>query len=144
MPVNSSRFSLEQLSELSGVAARTIRFYIQMELLPRPNGARRGAYYDERHLELLLRIRHLTEEGLSLEAVRRALSPEKSSSEDGSRAGAVSTRLHMTIAPGLEVVVDPLRAPLSKAALRRFAEGVEVAYISAEKKVSDKAQRNPS
>ncbi len=125
MENSTSRFTFEQLSELSGVAPRTIRFYIQMELVPRPNGNRRGAWYDDRHLETLLRIRHLTEKGLSLEAVRRALAPSESSAGDTeAEAPVVSTRTHIRLAPGLELVLDPMRAPLSPAALRRLAANV--------------------
>ena len=122
MENSTSRFTFEQLSELSGVAPRTIRFYIQMELVPRPNGSRRGAWYDDRHLETLLRIRRLTEKGLSLEAVRRALAPGEGDAEP--EAPVVSTRTHIRLAPGLELVLDPMRAPLSPAALRRLAADV--------------------
>lgn len=74
MESSTSRFTFEPLPQLSGVAPRTIRLYIQMALMPRPNDNRRGAWYDDRHLETILRIRHLTEKGLSLEAIRRTLS----------------------------------------------------------------------
>lgn len=70
MTASESRFSRTQLSELSGVSPRNIRFYIQLGLVDRPVGERRSAYYNDRHLERLLRIKHLTQEGLSLEAVR--------------------------------------------------------------------------
>ncbi len=124
METAASRFSFDQLAQLSGVAPRTIRFYIQMELVPRPNGSRRGAWYDDRHLETLLRIRHLTEKGLSLEAVRRTLAPSEDKGNDEAEAPVISTRTHIRLAPGLELVLDPMRAPLSPAALRRLAADV--------------------
>ena len=131
MENSTSRFTFEQLSELSGVAPRTIRFYIQMELVPRPNGSRRGAWYDDRHLETLLRIRRLTEKGLSLEAVRRALAPGEGQDDAEPEAPVVSTRTHIRLAPGLELVLDPMRAPLSPAALRRLAADVIVDFKKA-------------
>ena len=70
MTASESRFCLTQLSELSGVSPRNIRFYIQLGLVGRPVGERCSAYYNDRHLERLLRIKHLTQEGLSLEVVR--------------------------------------------------------------------------
>ena len=130
----SSRFTLEQLSELSQLPARTIRFYIQMELVPRPNGSRRGAWYDERHLSALLRIRSLTQKGLSLEAVRRALLPgeDERLADEEAAAPTVTTRTHVRVAPGLELVLDPLRAPLSPPALRRFIAAASAAFQEAQ------------
>ncbi len=139
METAASRFSFDQLAQLSGVAPRTIRFYIQMELMPRPNGNRRGAWYDDRHLETLLRIRRLTEKGLSLEAVRRALSPAADEAEADREAAspAISTRTHLRLAPGLELVLDPMRAPLSPAALRRFAQDALEAFRRAQNDSDD-------
>ena len=139
MATAASRFSFDQLAQLSGVAPRTIRFYIQMELVPRPNGSRRGAWYDDRHLETLLRIRRLTEKGLSLEAVRRALSPAADEAEADREAAspAISTRTHLRLAPGLELVLEPMRAPLSPAALRRFAQDALEAFRRAQNDSDD-------
>lgn len=130
-----SRFTLEQLAQLSKVVPRTIRFYIQMGLVRRPNGTCRGAWYDAEHLETLLRIRRLSEKGLSLEAVRRALVPESTESAAAQKhdAPTITTRTHMNIADGLEIVLDPLRAPLSPEAMRRFVAAVTQAYRCAEK-----------
>lgn len=53
-------FSLEQLADLSGETARTIRFWIQNGLLPPARGGGRGAYYDQEHLDrlgFLVRVR---------------------------------------------------------------------------------------
>ena len=50
------KFSLEELSELTGISRRTIRFYIQKGLMNGPEGEKRGAYYTTEHLEDLLRI----------------------------------------------------------------------------------------
>ncbi len=138
-PASTSRFSFDQLAQLSGVAPRTIRFYIQMELVPRPNGSRRGAWYDDRHLETLLRIRRLTEKGLSLEAVRRALTPgaDEAEATREEAAPAISTRTHLRLAPGLELVIDPMRAPLSPAALRRFAKEAAEAFHRAQNDSDD-------
>ena len=55
------KFSLEELSELTGISRRTIRFYIQKGLMNGPEGEKRGAYYTTEHLEDLLRIKRMTE-----------------------------------------------------------------------------------
>lgn len=129
-----SHFSIEQLAQLSGLSPRTIRFYIQMELVARPNGNKRGAWYDERHLQTLLRIKHLCEQGLSLDAVRTALTRD-SKAEDpkvvDKRRSSITTRTHIELHSGIELVIDPIRAPMSPKALRRFAVLVDKAYETA-------------
>lgn len=69
-PSIEPRLSLDQLATLAGVSARTVRYYIQQGLVSRPEGAKRGAYYVQRHVEQLLLIQRWTQAGLSLERVR--------------------------------------------------------------------------
>ena len=62
-------FSIEDLSRITGLTRRTIRYYIQQGRLAHPVGERRAAHYLASHLETLLRIRRLADEGFSLEAI---------------------------------------------------------------------------
>lgn len=134
-----SRFTLDQLAQLSHVVPRTIRFYIQMGLVRRPNGNCRGAWYDDEHLETLLRIRRLSEKGLSLEAIRRTLGAvEKETQLPEHGIPTITTRTHLRVTDGVEIVLDPLRAPLSPEALRRFVAAVMKAYHCAEEYDSDR------
>src|SRR5690242_2008341 len=50
------QFTLDELATLTGTPVRTIRFYIQQGLVPRPEGVARGAHYGPTHLEALLSI----------------------------------------------------------------------------------------
>ena len=65
------KFSLEELSELTGISRRTIRFYIQRGLMNGPEGEKRGAFYTTEHLEDLLRIKRMTEKHIPLNEIRR-------------------------------------------------------------------------
>ncbi len=65
------RLTMEELSRLSGYPRRTIRFYIQQELIPPPIGAGLGAYYTAEHLQGLNRIRDLRAQGLRLDEIRQ-------------------------------------------------------------------------
>ncbi len=65
--------SIEELEERTGVATRTIRFYIAEGLLPGPGSRGKGALYREDHLLRLQLIRQLTEQRLPLADVRRRL-----------------------------------------------------------------------
>ena len=64
-------FSLADMSEQTGVARRTIRYYIARGLLPGPLRVGRGAAYDERHLERLREIQRLKTTGYSLAEIGR-------------------------------------------------------------------------
>lgn len=67
--------SIDELAELGGVNRRTVRYYVQRGLLPPPLGVGRGSHWTRAHLEVLLRIKALQQEGASLEAVARLLDP---------------------------------------------------------------------
>jgi DNA-binding transcriptional MerR regulator len=58
--------SLADLAEKSGVPARTIRYYISLNLLEGPEQGGRGARYTAAHLERLNEIGKLQRRGLSL------------------------------------------------------------------------------
>jgi DNA-binding transcriptional MerR regulator len=63
---------LNDLCQLGGVTARTIRYYVQQGLLPSP-GLGAGARYSEGHLARLRLIRRLQSEHLPLAEIRRRL-----------------------------------------------------------------------
>ncbi len=121
------KLSLHQLSERSGVPARTIRYYIQRGLLPPPTGEKRGAHYGEAHLADLLRIRHWQESGLSLDAVGDLLRARGEAPLPSLRAGAVEVRSHLAVADGVELVVAPDRCRLTQAQLRQLFHAVQQA-----------------
>jgi len=58
--------TLVELAEVSGVPARTIRFYIARGLLPPPLVGGRSACYGEEHLKELDRIKTLQGQGQTL------------------------------------------------------------------------------
>lgn len=65
--------TLAELSESSGIPARTIRFYIARGLLAGPVKAGRGAVYTGEHVARLDRIRQLQTEGLTLVEIAATL-----------------------------------------------------------------------
>ena len=122
------KLTLSQLSEQADVPERTIRFYIQKGLLPRPEGEKRGAFYTTEHLAPLLRIRGWQEAGLSLDAIADLLSARKEAPLSPARAGSIEVRSHLIVADGLELVVAPERARLSPSQLRQLYRSVQAAY----------------
>lgn len=66
--------TLAELSDASGVPARTIRFYIARGLLDGPVKAGRGAVYTSEHLARLEKIKGLQAEGRMLAEIAHDLS----------------------------------------------------------------------
>jgi len=66
-------YTIGELAELAGVSRRTVRYYVQRKLLPTPLGRGRGGHYDDAHLQRLLRIRTLQEQGRTLDAIAARL-----------------------------------------------------------------------
>ncbi|HMN56323.1 MAG TPA: helix-turn-helix domain-containing protein [Ottowia sp.] len=119
------RYTLDQLESLTGLPRRTLRYYMQIGLVDRPIGETRAAYYTDRHLEQFLRVRRLSEEGVSLERIRNLMAGGDSPVPLApARPGAVRVLSHVHVAPGLELQVDPEQARLSPAQLRHFVQEV--------------------
>ena len=128
-PSTPSRYSIHDLATLASVPTRTVRFYIAQGLLDRPFGAKRGAWYEDRHLQQLLLIRRWTDAGLSLDRVRelQAGSPEEAPPRPV-KPGMVEVWSRVTLADGLEVQLEPGRAGMTPEQVRAFIQGVTEAY----------------
>jgi len=66
-------YSLNELSDLTGVSTRTVRYYIQQGLLPAAPRSGPGARYPEETLPRLRFIRTCQEDGLALAHIRERL-----------------------------------------------------------------------
>ncbi|MDZ7677527.1 MAG: MerR family transcriptional regulator [Acidimicrobiales bacterium] len=70
---DSPEYGLTELSTLSGVSARTIRYYQSIDVLPRPDRRGRQAVYGDDHLDRLRLIAELQDRGLTLGAISQFL-----------------------------------------------------------------------
>jgi DNA-binding transcriptional MerR regulator len=70
--VTATRYSIDELASLGGVSRRTVRYYVQENLIPAPLGLGRGRHYTPEHLQQLLRVKALQESGRTLDEIRRA------------------------------------------------------------------------
>ena len=102
------RYAIGDLAELGGVSRRTVRYYVQENLLPAPLGVGRGNHYDQTHLDRLLQVKALQEAGRTLDEIRRVLDARPSRRGDS-----------VSLAPA---------EPVSRAIWRRLvlADGVEL------------------
>ena len=112
--VKTRDYGIAELAELGGVSRRTVRYYVQEGLLPAPLGVGRGRHYGPAHLEQLLRVKALQEEGRSLTDIRAILAGKR----DGHAASLVpsapsrSPWTRLELAPGVELhVAGGVRIP---------------------------------
>ena len=118
---STAQYTLDELCALADLPRRTVRYYIQVGLVDRPEGETRAARYSARQLEQLLLIRKWSEAGVSLERIRELLHGASAPVPPRPRApGAVEVCSHLNIADGVELVVEPARAGLKPEELRRF------------------------
>ncbi len=129
------QYSLETICALTSIPRRTIRFYIQKGLVPRPEGAKKGSYYTERHLEVLLAIKRWQQAGLSLARIEELLAEQADPETLGvlpprarKSAGSVGVWSHIHIADGVELQVQPHQAGLSPEQIRKLFQHVVSAY----------------
>jgi DNA-binding transcriptional MerR regulator len=120
------RYAIGELATLGGVSRRTVRYYVQEGLIPPPLGLGRGNHYTPEHLEQLLRVKAMQENGRSLVDIRRApgqLSNRRSRAES-TREELLPRSLwrRLTVIPGVELHVrSTVRLP-PPARLRELAE----------------------
>jgi DNA-binding transcriptional MerR regulator len=123
-------FSLDELCTLANTPKRTVRFYIQQQLVDRPIGEKRAAHYTPRHLEQLLSIRKWQDAGLSLDRISEILKePESGDLPPPKRqVGVPEVWSHMVISDGLELHVNSSQVGLSPEALRQLLQEVMQSY----------------
>ena len=129
MSNDGDRIAIDELCALVDLPRRTVRYYIQEGLVDRPAGAKRGAYYTRRHVEQLMTVRTWQRAGLSLERIRELVSgagetPSPLPPPRARRPGDVTLRTHVTLAPGVELVIDPQEAGLGAEAVRSIVRRV--------------------
>ena len=123
------KLSIDQVAALVGLTTRTVRYYLQEGLISRPEGAKRGAYYLQRHVEELLRLRRWADAGLSLDRIRELRAGATDEPPPRAlRAGSVEMWSRVTLADGLEVQIEPGRAGLTPEQVRAFVREVTAAY----------------
>ncbi len=123
-------FTLDELCSLTETSKRTVRFYMQTGLVSRPIGLKRAAHYTETHLEQLLFINKWQKSGLSLERIGELLA-QQAQPEDllpRKKSGNIEVWSHLTIAPGLELHIEPHQAALDSEQVRQLFKSVMSIY----------------
>ena len=122
-------YPLADLCVLADLPPRTVRYYVQIGLVDRPEGETRAARYGATQREQLLLIKKWTAAGLSLDRIRELLRGEQAPVPPRARAiGSVEVRSHLMVADGVDVVIEPGRAGLSPEQVRQFIKGVMAVF----------------
>jgi DNA-binding transcriptional MerR regulator len=133
-------YNLDDLCTLTDITKRTVRYYVQVGLVDRPEGETRAARYGPKHLEQLLLIKKWTAAGVSLDRIRELLQGEAAPVPSRPRAaGSVEVCSHLIVTDGIEVVIEPGRAGLTPEQVRSFVKGVMAAYSQAISGDADRA-----
>lgn len=118
-------YQLSELCALVDLPIRTVRYYVQQGLVDRPAGETRAARYGTIQLEQLKQIKKWTTTGLSLERIRELLKGEDPHvPERGRRRGTLEVVSRLTVADGVELVIEPSRAGLTPQQVRSFSQEV--------------------
>ncbi len=115
----SKTFSLDELCTLTDLPKRTVRYYMQMGLVDRPIGETRAAHYLTAHLDQLLKVKQLTDAGISLERIAEIQNGEELPVPAKPRKpGDIQVKSHIYVAPGIELQISPEEADMSPEQIR--------------------------
>jgi DNA-binding transcriptional MerR regulator len=119
-------YSIQELANLAGVSRRTVRYYVQRGLLQTPLGTGRGRHYTQAHLERLVEIRTLQEQGVSLSEIRDG---DDSAEQKTSTAPSVSpvpqsVWLRLELTEGVELHLKGDKAALPPKQRERLIKAV--------------------
>ena len=118
-------FSLDDLCTLTDLPKRTVRYYMQMGLVDRPIGETRAAHYLTAHLDQLLKVKQLTDAGISLERIAEIQNGEELPvPAKPKKPGDIQVRSHIHVAPGIELQISPEEADMSPEQIRALVKAV--------------------
>lgn len=119
-----TRYSLTELSEITNLSPRTIRFYMSKLLVDKPLGARKTAYYTDTHLKQLLTVIDCQKEGMSLEDIANRQINGEVPQTPKIKPGEVQVMHRIHIAEGVELNVDLIKTQLSQTQIRQLSDEV--------------------
>lgn len=100
------KYTIEEISILTGFSRRTIRYYIQKNIIGPPSGRGRGGFYYDSHLSDLLKIRSLQKKGLNLSFIKDVLKGTERLIKTDTQIYARDLRVRYKIIPGFEINIS--------------------------------------
>jgi len=96
------KYTIEELGELTGYTRRTIRYYVQENLIDPPAGRGRGGFYYDSHIQQLLQIKSFQEKGIGIAAMVSLMKKEAVEPVLPSR----EVMIRYEIVPGIEINIS--------------------------------------
>ncbi len=140
-------YGFDELCTLVELPPRTVRYYIQLGLVDRPDGQNRGARYAARHVEQLLTIKKWQAAGLSLERIGELLQGDENllPPPRPKAPGTIEVWSRLQVAPGIELQIEAGEAGLSPEQLRTLFRKVMSAYQQTKNETSsNNDEKGPS
>jgi len=127
---DKEKYTIDDLSELTGHSRRTIRYYIQEGLVDSPAGRGKGGFYFEKHLSQLRLIKNLQEKGMSLSSISKYMEQGK---EDKEKLNNKSANYKMSdeAFPGARQRSDMMKMKMDK-------DSIKEAFYNENKKLNYK------
>lgn len=102
------RYAIGDLARLAGVSRRTVRYYVQENLISAPLGVGRGNHYGAEHLQQILHVKAMQEAGRTLDEIRRLpaaadAAPPRARGRVDRISAQRSIWRRLTLAPGVEL-----------------------------------------
>ena len=98
---------------------------MQMGLVDRPIGETRAAHYLSQHLDQLLKVKQLSDAGISLERIAEIQNGEELPIPPKPRKpGDIHVKSHIHVAPGIELQISPEEADMSPEQIRALVKAV--------------------
>ncbi len=136
--MTTKTFTANELSQLTDIPKRTVRYYIQLGLVDRPIGETKAAYYVDTHLDQLIRVKRLTEDKVPLERIRQVMNGEVEAPPISTRKpGSIEVKTHVHVLPGVEIQISPELSGLSPEQIRMLLKEVMAATQRVLKKESN-------
>jgi len=131
------KFSLDEICALVEMNKRKVRYYIQHELVDRPEGVSgKGAFYTHRHIEQLLTVKKWKEAGLNLERIKEITNVANKNTNSANltppprpkKPGSVEVWSHLHIADGIELHIEPNRSGMTPEQIRALCRNIMEQY----------------
>ena len=100
------KYTIDEISVLTGFSRRTIRYYVQKKIIDPPSGRGRGGFYYDSHVSDLIRLRQLRAQKVKLSSIKNILKGYIDSDKKSSKDIARDLRVRYEVVPGLEINIS--------------------------------------
>ena len=115
------RYTIDDLTRMTGVPRRAVRYYVHRGLVPPPTGRGRGRHYGDEHLAGIQRVQDLKRAGKTLDDVRDAMLQQEGTTVSQEDAPQRRRRRILLAEEGIWLEVGPGVALPTPDALDRLA-----------------------